>query len=347
MIAENSNENQFTAPLDLPPQDTETKVEVGPDSIIGQNGSSTPESEAIPEGADNYREVFVKDLKLADLNRLDEAGQEFVQAILESQVVSNTFPRMTEEILTEQFQLVVSKLKEAFPGAKIAEILNLGPQAVKDKISRLISTPDNAESRAIVLSEGAQAEFKKALGILRANLERYAQENGHLLDPPNLFEKTRSWINKNFAGDAGLQAEKHRQKFRAELKEQKEFLENLESYGALTRALLDAEVFYIDDKDGTLHPQGTLSSALQFGTGGLNYLQDYIENLRAVPLNEVLPKAIYSTLEYIIGGYGTEPFTEAQSKHQFITGVPFAPRTGKTGTYLEENFFETVKVKKE
>lgn len=330
-------------------QEAEIKSKfVNSESKIAEGGfeAAAPENEVIQEAL----EVQVEDLTSADLTSSSKDVQEFTKAILESLINSQDTNRITERELERSFASAIEYLASEYSRASISDILKLDEALLKSKILNQISHLNAPRPELMHPPEGIKAELKSAVEVLKSNIIKHANEQGIDLDGESSTQAMLGWAKKNLLGQSSRDNEIRKGHLKDELKDQLEFLENLEEFGVLTKALLAEPILYIDMQEEEKGAQtGSLAIAIDYSAGHLPRLKGYIEEVQIdySAKNEAMAEKIIKALHLMSEGYGEEPFSEDASLQQFRSGMAFSPRTGNDANYLKQGFIKTVKVVRE
>lgn len=308
---------------------------------VAEENAHSPVQVAEEEGS--YLEVSTKDLKFQDVLSLDREGEHFKVAILESLVSPNEKPKISLKELQEDFEKVISILNTEYPNVSIHELLSSGESIVNEKIVKIITPEKTLKNESIFPSEQTKAELFKALQLLEQNIEKYGMAQGVDIKVESARQNALSWVRRNLLGKG--QEENFKSELKDALIENLEFLHIIKELGVLTEDVLNQKIYYIDDVTGKAG-LGKLSTAIEFSTGHLPYLESYISDV--IHFNsspQAKASKIVKALQMMLGGYGEKPFNLDESTAQFKSGQAFSAG-GAVGNYLKAGYIQSVKVVK-
>lgn len=279
-----------------------------------------------------WQEKSMEQLKPADLLRLDEEGNAYVKELLHSLALVQGRNRISPELFSNIFFLTARDIQQDFPDATLKDILVLGEEQIKARVKKHLpkELPQNPED--IKITEFVKEDIKSAAKLLRLNIERYAFENGNLLQEPSGFSSVLSAIKNKVAGRSKEFLEK--EDLKKQLQEQITFLHYLEDDPEMLKDNLNHLILSIetDRKDPKQKIVRTLELpyALEYSSIYIPSLLDYMKEIRHPEqiAGRMIQDKVVKAFELISQGYGEKEFSHQDSVAQFNTGTATSPGGG-------------------
>lgn len=294
----------------------------------------------------NYKPVPVGELKLADLDNVDEEGEKFINEIIQF-VSSRMSPQVSENVLNFSFLKAVEILL-ANPAyseqVRFEDIAKADEKSLKEVLQIVVPTTMPTKIENLQLRENVKNDIYKAVLTIRQDIENYAKQNNDLLAEPKGINKLTGLIKSNL----GINDESAVK--RKELVEQLKFLEELEdltSQGVLevNPKMLATKVTFLNHSNKQ-YSTDTLAKAFEYGTSHIPSLVEYIEQLKdpeKLP-GRILLNKVVDVFKKIAGGYA-EPTSNLQRDVEFFkSGTTLGARTGSYAR-LQEHVVKMINVK--
>lgn len=303
----------------------------------------------------NYKPVPVGELKLADLDNLDEEGEAFINAII-LYVSSRMSPQVSEDILNFSFLKAVEIImahpaKDPQTGepvssyqSKFEDIARADGKSLKEMLQIVVPTTMPTSIENLKLTESVKTNLVTAVNEIAKNIQDYSQQNGDLLTEPRGVKK----ITNIFKSNLGIKDEQEPK--RKELQEQLLFLDQLEDSvvgggSKLTPEMLSTKVTFLDYKTKQ-YMTDALDKALEYGAAHIPSLNEYIAQLKDPEklTGRILLNKVVDVFKKIAGGYAEPTSTTQRDVEFFKSGTPLGARTGSYAR-LQEHVVKTVNVK--
>lgn len=280
-----------------------------------------------------WEDKEVSRLRMSELNRLDQNGQQYLEGIIKAQVNVPGKGYISQDQIRSVFKAVVELLRQGrvngVQDATVSEVLSLGEVKLKSIISEVIpeTIPQNPED--IKITESVKKDVTEAASLLRLNIERYAMSQGNLLGKEGAIESALRSLRKNTVGLSPNSQQ--REQLRGQLLEQIDFLNALQANPELIKDSLDREVLSLEsDRNNPNRPLARmlkLSYAIEYSAGYFSSLRDYIKQIRNPDtiVGRQLQDRVYHALEMIAGGYQEKEFTYEDSLAQLNSGTAGSP----------------------
>lgn len=303
-------------------QEAKEFLEVGKSQI-----AETKESERA-----RWQDKPVDQLKPADLLRLDEEGFTYVKELLNTLAIVQGRGRVAADLLTDTFFKVARELQRDFPDASIKELLALGDEEIKSRVSKLLpeNIPQNPED--IKMTESVKEDIRSSAKLLRLNIQMYAAEHGNLLAEPSGIASVVKTIRKSVIGESEQDREQAR--LRESLQEQITFLNHLEEDPEILLENFDYDILSVETDRKNLDEKIVrtlkLPYAIQYGSIYIPSLTAYMDEVRhpSKILGRMIQDKVVKAFQMVSEGYAEKEFTAEDSIAQFKSGTMTSPGGG-------------------